>query len=297
MPTSPPSLCTARCGTLVYGGGQCAGCRSIASKATDKKRGNRHARGYNNVWANFSKAYRQENPYCVSERHYGQRVPATDVDHIDGGGPNGTRGYDPTNLAGYCHPCHSSKTARFDGGFGNVQEADAMAWSAKQTCATPTCNNLVSSGWCEDCQRKQMSDTKITVVAGPPGAGKTTYVEKHKGKNDLVIDLDALGIALGSDVTHDHNDRILPFMFAARDAVIARMSRPNDIDRVWVIRCAPTNAERREWWQADVIVIETPADEAWSRAKQAKRPAQWRALINAWWDDYQPNAADTIIRP
>ena len=39
-------------------------------------------------------------------------APATDVDHIDGLGPQGPAGHDPANLRGYCHPHHSARTAR-----------------------------------------------------------------------------------------------------------------------------------------------------------------------------------------
>lgn len=40
---------------------------------------------------------------------------ASCVDHIDGNASNN----DPSNLQSLCSPCHSSKTAREDGGFGN----------------------------------------------------------------------------------------------------------------------------------------------------------------------------------
>lgn len=41
-------------------------------------------------------------------------APATDVDHVDGDAWNNS----PVNLVGLCRPCHSRKTALFDGGFG-----------------------------------------------------------------------------------------------------------------------------------------------------------------------------------
>ncbi|WP_231332648.1 HNH endonuclease signature motif containing protein [Actinomadura graeca] len=37
---------------------------------------------------------------------------AVEVDHIDGLGPRGPRGYDPGNLRSLCKPCHSARTAR-----------------------------------------------------------------------------------------------------------------------------------------------------------------------------------------
>jgi 5-methylcytosine-specific restriction protein A len=41
------------------------------------------------------------------------------VDHLDGQGLDGPRAYDLDNLVSLCRSCHSRKTARHDGGFGN----------------------------------------------------------------------------------------------------------------------------------------------------------------------------------
>ena len=49
---------------------------------------------------------------CLDEGFY---VPMTDVDHIDGDTYNNK----PNNLQSLCKSCHSSKTAKEDGGFGN----------------------------------------------------------------------------------------------------------------------------------------------------------------------------------
>lgn len=64
-------------------------------------------------WRNFSKAYRQAHPDCVW-----CGAPAEHVDHLDGQGPAGPRGYDDNNLASVCQSCHSRKTAHADGSFG-----------------------------------------------------------------------------------------------------------------------------------------------------------------------------------
>jgi 5-methylcytosine-specific restriction protein A len=46
-------------------------------------------------------------------------MPATEVDHKDGLGPNGPRGHDLDNLRSLCKSCHSRKTVRCDGGLGH----------------------------------------------------------------------------------------------------------------------------------------------------------------------------------
>jgi hypothetical protein len=46
------------------------------------------------------------------------------VDHRDGLGPNGPRGYDESNWCAMSASCHSRKTASRDGGFGNPVRRD-----------------------------------------------------------------------------------------------------------------------------------------------------------------------------
>lgn len=117
MPISPPSLCTNHCGALVYGGGQCPNCLAETRRERDKQRPNAATRGYDSKWREMRDWYLQRHPTCTEP---GCIEPATDVDHIDGRGPHGPRGYDPSNLRAYCHAHHSAKTALHDGGFGHA---------------------------------------------------------------------------------------------------------------------------------------------------------------------------------
>lgn len=69
------------------------------------------ARGYGARWRKFRAWFLAAYPMCSTP---GCPEPATDVDHIDGAGPLGPRGYDPANCQALCHACHSRKTARED---------------------------------------------------------------------------------------------------------------------------------------------------------------------------------------
>lgn len=85
---------------------RCKHCRSEREK---NARPNSRARGYNHAWERTRAAHLQRSPTCT---HPGCTAPATDVHHVDGRGPLGPRGHDPTNLKSYCHAHHSSITAR-----------------------------------------------------------------------------------------------------------------------------------------------------------------------------------------
>lgn len=93
-------------------GGKCDGCRSEA----EARRGSARQRGYDRAWERTRAAYLAAHPLCECEDcqtlPVSGRPAATDVDHIDGLGPKGPRGHDPTNLRALTHAHHSRRTAR-----------------------------------------------------------------------------------------------------------------------------------------------------------------------------------------
>lgn len=132
----------------------------------------------------------------------------------------------------------------------------------------------------------------LIVVAGPPCAGKTTFVQQHAEPGDLVVDYDAIAAALGSADSHDHPASLRPFICEARDAVLARLNRPHDATHTWLIQGAPTPAERHGYLGARVVVLATEASECKRRAQAAGRPARWHDLIDEWWSRYTPHPDD-----
>jgi hypothetical protein len=139
-------------------------------------------------------------------------------------------------------------------------------------------------------------NSKITVVAGPPSGRKTTFVEKHRGKYDLVIDLDKIAVALGSPESHGHLKSLWPFIWAAAEAVIDLCQEPNQIPHIWIIRGAPLIEQRHGWPGSRVVVLETPERQARRWALDAERPDEWGTLIRNWWLAYEPDDRDEIIR-
>lgn len=85
-----------------------------------KQRGNRWrgsaaSRGYDYRWQKFRKSFLMRHPVCAMCGRL-----ATDVDHIVPLAIAPTRKYDESNLQALCHECHSRKTVKENGGFGNV---------------------------------------------------------------------------------------------------------------------------------------------------------------------------------
>ncbi len=107
--------------------------QAASRRAHDKARGSAAARGYDGKWRAYAKAFLERHPWCQCERCQmpgATPLPAQHVDHdIAVSGPHDPLFWQASNHRAMAHPCHSRKTARFDGAFGNALKA---------TIGTPT---------------------------------------------------------------------------------------------------------------------------------------------------------------
>jgi hypothetical protein len=143
----------------------------------------------------------------------------------------------------------------------------------------------------------------VIVVAGPPGSGKTRYVAERVHPGDLVVDLDTLYVALSGLDLYDKPLPLLPFVCEARDAVISRLYRRNDLQRAWIIAGLPDRASRdklREGLGARVVVLECTGQTCLARIQNDPRRKTswqtWKPIVDKWWRDYQPSRQDEVIR-
>lgn len=83
------------------------------------KRDSSSARLYGHKWRKESKQFLASHPYCAECARQGRHTLATEVDHIKPHRGNLKLFWDRKNWQGLCHSCHSTKTAKEDGGFGN----------------------------------------------------------------------------------------------------------------------------------------------------------------------------------
>jgi 5-methylcytosine-specific restriction protein A len=75
--------------------------------------------GYGRAWQCLAQAFKRAHPFCADPFgvHGGRFVLGDHVDHIVARKNGGTDEW--SNLRNLCRSCHSYKTAKFDGGFGN----------------------------------------------------------------------------------------------------------------------------------------------------------------------------------
>jgi hypothetical protein len=133
----------------------------------------------------------------------------------------------------------------------------------------------------------------ITLIAGPPCAGKTTLARRLAEPGHVVLDFDDVAVRLGSPSRWRHPQAII----TAANAVIMRellaLRDADDHPPAWVIRCAPRAAVRERMAAglgARVWLLDPGVDECLARARQ--RPAGTAHEIRKWYRLYAPSDVD-----
>jgi hypothetical protein len=130
----------------------------------------------------------------------------------------------------------------------------------------------------------------LTIITGPPCAGKTTYMREHAKPGDIVVDFDAIAQALGSPVSHGCDRHVWKVAIEARDAAIkAAVGQSQQGATAWIIDSRPTPAARQAYTRAGARIVDLTAapGELHRRATEAGRPASWHARIDRFLADKQ----------
>lgn len=141
--------------------------------------------------------------------------------------------------------------------------------------------------------KQPMKPPEVIVVAGAPASGKTTYVREHAKPGELILDVDDLFKALSGWDRNARPEALLPFVLAARDAVVARLARPGPLRRGWVITATPDPAKRDALVRRTggrLVVLATPAavceQRLRSRKAQRKNLKLLMSVVKDWWRQY-----------
>lgn len=119
MPVTPKRPCAhAGCPALVEYG-KCDEHR----KQAEQRRGSAHERGYGKRWQAARAGWLREHPLCAEHERQGLIAAGNEVDHIIPHRGDMTLFWQRSNWQTLCKACHSSKTAREDGGFGHTSSA------------------------------------------------------------------------------------------------------------------------------------------------------------------------------
>jgi hypothetical protein len=147
-----------------------------------------------------------------------------------------------------------------------------------------------------------MEKARFVLVAGPPGSGKSYYVQEHRRPDDLVIDEDAIWHAFTGLPYYEKPAGLRGYILAARDAVMYKASSMGAARTVWVIRMLPNGQERAEFaarHNAQVIVLDTSPNTCLKRIKADTRRSKawllWEPTITEWWSKYTPWEGDKVV--
>ncbi len=261
---SPPAIKTPcrTCGKAAIGG-YCDEHRKTAQRTEANTRHKRdRLAGYKTVrqtrrWGRVRRRVLARSPLCVECERLGRMEFATEVDHIIPEREAPELAFDVSNLQGLCKSCHSRKTAR-EMGF-----------------------------------RKPMI-TKATIVCGPPGSGKNTYVDRHKRHGDVVIDLDALFVSLTGLPLYEKPATLLDYVMRLKDAAVGLL-RQSEVKRAWIITGGATEAERTKYKRMagtdDCVVLAVDGLECLKRIRNDPRRADrwklWEPAVKRWWERFE----------
>ncbi|MEU9946917.1 AAA family ATPase [Streptomyces sp. NPDC047939] len=126
----------------------------------------------------------------------------------------------------------------------------------------------------------------LYVVTGPPGAGKSSYIQAHAKPVDIVIDLDLMALAMagpGAD-HHDHSDILLAITHRARYAAIREAEQHLDRVDVYLIQTLPSAKQRAHFkrLKARIVVIDPGRDIVMRRIEDMRQPGM-KAVATKWY--------------
>lgn len=136
----------------------------------------------------------------------------------------------------------------------------------------------------------------LTVVVGPPCAGKSTYVRAHARDGDVTVDYDAIARALGSRRDHEAPRAVADTASRARDAAVSRVMAKRW--PAWVIHSRPSADQIAAYRDAGarLVLMDPGIDECLRRCVEDSRPPGTEARIRDWYERPPQLAADWSIQ-
>lgn len=165
---------------------------------------------------------------------------------------------------------------------------DPTNWAAAHGSARPdlNCPGQYARGNYAGPRRPTTTPGTVTVVIGPPTAGKSTHVQQHRNPGDIIVDHDALAQALGSPDHHTSKGPHAAAARIARDAVIQHLL--DGTTPGWIIHTAPGPAQLDRYTRANVtaLLLDPGQRTCLTRARTEREP--WTIpAIRSWYTDDQ----------
>lgn len=137
----------------------------------------------------------------------------------------------------------------------------------------------------------------LTVVTGPPAAGKTTWINAHAKAADVVIDLDRITLALtGPGAPQWSQDRVhVRIAQRARFAAIDEALKLIDEVDVYLIHTMPGPKARARYRRLGAEIVTVDPGEAIVRERvAAMRSPAMDAVVTRWYRGYRKGGSRPV---
>lgn len=147
---------------------------------------------------------------------------------------------------------------------------------------------------CNECHNKEHRRfghrKQVYIVWGPPLSGKTSLVREIMRPGDIVMDMDALWMAVTLQPEYIKPDNVRFNVFALRDNLLDQIkTRYGQWYDAYIIGGYPDKYERERLAQtlgAELIHREATLEECLRRRAEAGRPERWDGYIRDWFDRF-----------
>ena len=262
MPTQPPRPCARPGCTILTTTGYCEAHAKARRAERNNWRGTPASRGYDKAWTATRLRYISRHPLCEDCAGRGITRAATLVHHLRPISEAPEQRLDENNLRALCNDCHEGRHGR----------RRSQVTTERAAPITP-----------------------VTIVCGPPGSGKSTWVDGKARAGDFRFDVDSVRSLLFGlpEGARDSNMRRTALVVAARDAMVSAI-RSCGARAAFVIVTGTNYGELlalQNSLDAEVVVLAVPEEECLRRiansGRQGVADAEWADAVERWWRTYR----------
>ena len=144
---------------------------------------------------------------------------------------------------------------------------------------------------------------RFNLVCGPPGSGKSSFVNNNFKKGDVVVDLDEMYSCFTKEPLHGYKDSgLLDVIKKTKMNLIENIIRCKSLGDVWCISCLPSGQRRkvvsRQMRNAKIFLLMPSKDQCIKQILNDKREYSDNYAINIveqWYEKFTANSTDIIV--